>query len=184
MVDRLSRIVTRTGDDGGTSLGDGTRTAKTSARIHAIGEIDELNCWLGVVIEQALSEDIERLLATVQHVLFDIGGELSLPGHTMIDAGDVEAIEQSIASYNGELPPLKEFILPGGTEAAAFCHLARAVCRRVERHLVALMEQEPQVNRHSLIYVNRLSDLLFIIARTLVRRQGGDEVYWQKDRRR
>lgn len=184
MGNRLSRLVTRTGDDGSTSLGDGTRTGKTSGRICAIGDIDELNCLLGIVIEQSSSEEINKLLTDIQHVLFDIGGELSLPGQTLIDADDVQSLEQTLDSYNRELPPLKEFILPGGTVAGASCHFARAVCRRAERVLAALSKEEGDVNSQSLIYINRLSDLLFVIARVLIRREGGEEVYWNRERRR
>lgn len=180
MGNRLSKLVTRTGDQGQTSLGNGSRTKKTSLRIQAIGEVDELNSWVGVIIEQKPGDDIKRILTTVQHVLFDIGGELSLPEQKLIDADDVSRLEEWIEYYNNVLPPLKEFILPGGTPSSAFCHCARAVCRRAERQLVALEEEELTTNPLTLVYLNRLSDLLFVLARTLARQEGGSEVYWNK----
>lgn len=184
MADRLSRVVTRSGDDGGTSLGDGTRTRKTALRIQALGDVDELNCYLGVVIQQGVSSELRDILIRIQHALFDLGGELSLPGQALIDASDVQRLEAWLEQYNRDLPPLKEFVLPGGEPAAAFCHCARAVCRRAERQLLALAEQESDVNRHSLIYLNRLSDLLFVLARVLVRQAGGEEICWDRDLRR
>ncbi len=184
MGNRLSRLVTRTGDDGRTSLADGSRTTKSSLRIHAIGEVDELNSWLGVVVDQDVTQDIKSMLMRIQHALFDIGGELSLPGHAVIDETDVKRIEEWIEDYNGELPPLKEFILPGGGMPASFCHCARAVCRRAERRLGELFDTETDINPLTLVFVNRLSDLLFVTARTLARQKGGKEVYWQKDLRR
>jgi cob(I)alamin adenosyltransferase len=179
---RLTKLVTRGGDDGSTGLADGTRTGKSSPRIHAIGEIDELNCWLGVVLAQGPPEEIREKLLHIQHRLFDIGGELSLPGHDAIDGDDIAGLEGWIQQYNEALPPLKEFILPGGGQAAAFTHVARAVCRRAERHLTALSGTEEGINPQSLVYLNRLSDLLFVLARVLTGRDSDGEVYW--DRRR
>ena len=181
MGNRLTNIYTRTGDDGTTGLGDGVRVDKCSVRIEVIGDVDELNSLIGLLISVGLSDDIQHLLTDIQHALFDLGGELSMPGHTFIKAAYVLALEQAIDHYNAELPPLKEFILPGGSEAACLCQLARAVCRRAERHLVKLGQSE-QINADTSIYLNRLSDLLFVIARTLARQTGGKEVYWEKGR--
>jgi cob(I)alamin adenosyltransferase len=181
MGNRLTKIYTRTGDDGTTGLGDGTRVDKSSVRIEVIGDIDELNSLLGLLLTKELDTALRELLLDCQHALFDAGGELSLPDNAFIKPGYVIAIEQAIDRYNSSLPALKEFILPGGNEAAAICHVARAVCRRVERHLVKLNESTP-VNSNTLMYFNRLSDLLFVVARTLARNQGGAEVYWEKER--
>ncbi len=181
MGNRLTKIYTRTGDDGTTGLGDGIRVEKCSTRIEVIGDVDELNSLIGLLISAGLHDDIHRLMTDIQHVLFDVGGELSLPGQTFINSGYVMAIEQAIDHYNAGLPPLKEFILPGGNQAACVCHLARTVCRRAERHLVSLGRAEP-VNTETLMYLNRLSDLLFVLARTLARQSGGQEVYWDKAR--
>jgi len=182
MGKRLTKLVTRGGDRGETGLADGSRAGKATPRIHAIGEIDELNSWLGVVLSQALPEEIDKLLLDVQHRLFDIGGELSLPGHAAIGEGDIAALEDALRHYNETLPPLREFILPGGCQAAAFCHLARTVCRRAERSLAALSGAGETLNPATLIYVNRLSDLLFVMARLLARHDGAGEVYWDKHR--
>lgn len=179
MGNRLTRIYTRTGDDGTTGLGDGARVQKDSARIEVIGDIDELNSLVGLLISKGLPDEIKNLLTDVQHELFDLGGELSMPHQTLIKAGYADVLERYIDRYNAALPALKEFILPGGNEPASICHLSRAVCRRAERHLVGLAKNE-QVNPDSLKYLNRLSDLLFVLARTLARESGGDEVYWQK----
>jgi cob(I)alamin adenosyltransferase len=181
MGNRLTKIYTRTGDDGSTGLGDGTRVDKSSIRIEVIGDIDELNSLLGLLLTKELDTTLRELLLDCQHALFDAGGELSLPDNAFIKPGYVIAIEQAIDRYNSSLPPLKEFILPGGNEVAALCHVVRAVCRRVERHLVKLNESAP-VNSNTLMYFNRLSDLLFVVARTLARSQGGLEVYWEKER--
>jgi cob(I)alamin adenosyltransferase len=183
MGKRLTKIITRTGDDGSTGLADGTRVDKSSTRVHALGEIDELNCWLGVMLAQQLPDDIEEQLFDVQHGLFNVGAELSLPGHTVIGERDVACLEESLQRYNEELPPLEEFILPGGGQAASFCHLARAVCRRAERCLVELSRSEGGLNPLALTYINRLSDLLFVIARVLARRDNAGEVYWDRRRR-
>ncbi|WP_282247871.1 cob(I)yrinic acid a,c-diamide adenosyltransferase [Stenotrophomonas sp. PS02300] len=182
MGNRLSRIYTRTGDDGSTGLGDGSRVAKDAARVNAFGSVDEANSALGVLLAVALPDDVRALLTTVQHQLFDLGGELCIPGHAAIQAGDVEALERQLDHYNAGLPALKEFILPGGGEAAARCHLARTIVRRAERETVTLARQEP-VRAEALHYLNRLSDLLFVLARVLARADGHGEVLWQHTRR-
>ncbi len=178
MGHRLSRIYTRTGDGGTTGLADGSRLAKDSARIEAIGEIDELNCQLGALLEQeGLGGELAEALTEVQHRLFDLGGELAVPGTAVLAGDDVTRLEQLLDRLNADLPPLKEFILPGGGPAACAAHLARAVCRRAERRLIALAREEP-VNEASRSYLNRLSDLLFVAARVLAR-AGRGEVYWR-----
>ncbi|WP_448142038.1 cob(I)yrinic acid a,c-diamide adenosyltransferase [Stenotrophomonas bentonitica] len=182
MGNRLSRIYTRTGDDGSTGLGDGSRVAKDAERVNAFGSVDEANSALGVLLAVALPDDVRALLTTVQHQLFDLGGELCIPGHAAIQAGDVEALERQLDHYNADLPALKEFILPGGGEAAARCHLARTIVRRAERETVTLARQEP-VRAEALHYLNRLSDLLFVLARVLARADGHGEVLWQHTRR-
>ena len=181
MGNRLSRIYTRTGDDGSTGLGDGTRVTKAAARVHAMGDVDELNSLLGVLRAETLPAEIDDLLLDVQHGLFDLGGELSIPGMTLLKDGHVTRLEQGIDGFNADLPPLKEFILPGGGRPAAICHLCRAVCRRAERRLVELARAET-VNPFARHFLNRLSDLLFVLARVLARSQGGAEILWQKDR--
>ena len=181
MGHRLSKIYTRTGDRGATGLGSGERVAKDSLRIEAIGQIDELNCIIGMVLVHDIREEIRDCLSEVQHKLFDLGGELSMPGYEAIQAGDIEALERELDAFNANLPPLKEFILPGGGPAAAVCHLARAVCRRAERRLVTLSRQE-DVSPQGQIYLNRLSDLLFVLARFLNRAAGCGDVLWQKGR--
>lgn len=183
MGHRLSRIVTRTGDSGTTGLGDGSRVPKDSPRIDAIGAIDELNSQIGAVLTETLPADVASLLTDVQHDLFDLGGELSIPGHTAIAQSHIDRLEAAVEQYNAELPMLKEFILPGGTRAAALAHVARTVCRRAERTLVALAAHET-VSASSRIYVNRLSDLLFVLARALNRAGNAPDVLWQKDRNR
>ncbi|WP_314105599.1 cob(I)yrinic acid a,c-diamide adenosyltransferase [uncultured Stenotrophomonas sp.] len=182
MGNRLSRIYTRTGDDGSTGLGDGSRVAKDAARVNAFGSVDEANSALGVLLAVALPDDVRALLTTVQHQLFDLGGELCIPGHAAIQATDVAALEQQLDHYNATLPALKEFILPGGGEAAARCHLARTIVRRAERETVTLARQEA-VRAEALHYLNRLSDLLFVLARVLARADGHGEVLWQHARR-
>jgi cob(I)alamin adenosyltransferase len=181
MGNRLSRITTRTGDAGETGLGDGSRVSKSSLRIHALGEIDELNSMLGVVLAEELPAAAREALSTVQQDLFDLGGETSIPGHQMLGAAQVERLEATQAQWNADLAPLKEFILPGGTRAAAATHLARAVCRRAERALVALAAREP-VSAHARAYVNRLSDLLFVLGRVLNRDAGRGDVQWKHKR--
>lgn len=181
MGQRLTKIYTRTGDAGTTGLGDGTRISKAAARVHSIGDIDELNSAIGVLLCGSLSHDMRNLLQDIQHTLFDLGGELSIPGSELVTAAHVQGIESAIDRYNAGLPPLKEFVLPGGSRAAAICHLARAVSRRAERSMVGLAESEP-VSPRAMMYLNRLSDLLFVLARTLARDHGGTEILWDRNR--
>ena len=181
MGHRLSRIVTRTGDAGTTGLGDGSRLAKDAPRIEAIGTVDELNSTLGVLLAETLPAEVAHCLTDVQHDLFDLGGELSIPGHTAVTDAHVARIEAAVEHVNATLAPLKEFILPGGTRAAALCHVARTVCRRGERVLVHLAALET-VSNQSRIYINRLSDLLFVLARALNRAAAHPEPLWQKGR--
>lgn len=176
---RLTRIYTRTGDDGTTGLAGGERRAKDDVRITAIGDVDELNTFVGLLRSVLCDDELDPTLEAVQHRLFDLGGELAMPGTQLLDAHQTTSLEQALDRYNALLPPLQEFVLPGGNEAAARCHVARAVCRRAERALLRLSRDEP-VNSASIVYLNRLSDLLFVIARTLARRQGGQEVTWRK----
>lgn len=182
MGNRLSKIYTRTGDEGTTGLGDGTRIDKDSARVEAYGTVDEANSAIGLALAVAgLPEDVRRVLTDVQHDLFDLGGELCIPGHRAIEDARVERLERELDAFNEPLPPLKEFILPGGGPAAAACHLARTIVRRAERRAVTLARHEsiaPEVIR----YLNRLSDLLFVMARVLARHEGGREVLWQRGR--
>lgn len=183
MGNRLSKIYTRTGDDGTTGLGDGSRVAKDSARVTAYGTVDEANSAIGLLLAAPMADDVRSLLTTVQHQLFDLGGELCIPGHAAIQAADIEALEQQLDRYNEDLPPLKDFILPGGGEAAARCHVARTVVRRAERETVTLSHHDavrPEVVR----YLNRLSDLLFVLARVLARADGHGEVLWKHERRK
>lgn len=181
MGHRLSKIVTRTGDAGTTGLGDGSRVGKDSQRIAAIGEVDELNSTLGVLLAETLPDAITACLLEVQHDLFDLGGELSIPGYAAVSQDHVARLEDAVERFNEGLPPLKEFILPGGTRPAAVAHVARTVCRRAERAVVALAAVEP-VNDPARRYLNRLSDLLFILARTLNRTAGGSDVLWHRTR--
>jgi cob(I)alamin adenosyltransferase len=182
MGHRLSRIVTRTGDDGTTGLGDGRRVPKDAARIEAGGSVDELNCALGVLLAHpSIPTSIGSCLIETQHDLFDLGGELSVPGSVAIGPAQVQRLENVLEALNAELPPLKEFVLPGGGSAASACHFARAVCRRTERRCCALAHQE-QVGADALRYLNRLSDLLFVMARVLARQEGGGEPRWHRDR--
>ncbi|CAD0309795.1 cob(I)yrinic acid a,c-diamide adenosyltransferase [Xanthomonas hortorum] len=184
MGNRLSRIYTRTGDDGSTGLGDGSRTGKDALRVNAYGTVDEANSAIGVLLAApGVPEPIAALLTTVQHQLFDLGGELCIPGHAAIDDADITALERQLDHFNDTLPPLKEFILPAGGEAAARCHLARTIVRRAERETVALSRQE-KVRSEAIGYLNRLSDLLFVLARVLARADGQQEVLWRHDRRR
>ncbi len=180
MGNRLTKIYTCTGDDGSTGLGDGSRISKDHIRVECYGSTDETNSLIGVVLSHDIPEAINEYLSQIQHRLFDLGGELCIPGHVMIKSSHVEQLETYIDSLNEDLPPLKEFILPGGNQSAAHCHVARAVCRRSERLLVTLNKEET-VNPESLRYLNRLSDLLFVTARVLARENGGKEVYWQRD---
>src|SRR6202790_4063248 len=182
MGNRLSKIYTRTGDDGSTGLGDGSRVPKENLRVEAYGTVDEANSAIGVVLSVAdLPPPIVRCLTEVQHDLFDLGGELCIPGHRMIDATHVERLETELDGFNEGLPPLKEFILPGGGPAAAACHVARAVCRRAERRSWSLASIE-EVAADVLRYLNRLSDLLFVIARLLARHEQGTETIWRRTR--
>ena len=182
MGNRLSKIYTKTGDDGTTGLGDGTRVAKDSARVAAYGTVDELNSAIGMVLAQEIPAAIRETLTQVQHELFDLGGELCIPGMVMINEADVERLERSLDSFNEDLPPLKDFILPGGGIAAACAHVARTVCRRAEREVVTLSKQEP-VRPEAIRFLNRLSDLMFVLARVLARASGHGEVLWQHERR-
>jgi cob(I)alamin adenosyltransferase len=179
---RLSRIYTRTGDDGSTGLGDGRRVGKDDARVAAFGTVDEANAALGLLLAAPLPDDVRTLLTGVQHVLFDLGGELCIPGHAAIQDDHASALERHLDHYNASLPVLQEFILPGGGEAAARCHVVRTVVRRAERETVALSRREP-VRPQALRYLNRLSDLLFVLARVLARADGQGEVLWRHDRR-
>jgi cob(I)alamin adenosyltransferase len=183
MANRLSKIYTRTGDTGTTGLGDGSRVAKDSLRIEAIGAVDELNSMLGVLIAEPIPDSVRACLLDIQHDLFDLGGELSIPGYISVGPQHVTRLELELDRYNAALPPLKEFILPGGSRGAAQCHVARAVCRRAERRVVALNSAEPLSPslRH---YLNRLSDLLFVLCRVLNSDAGVTDVYWQKGKNR
>ncbi|MDY0012621.1 MAG: cob(I)yrinic acid a,c-diamide adenosyltransferase [Rhodocyclaceae bacterium] len=179
MGHRLSKIYTRTGDAGTTGLGNGNRVSKNSLRIHALGEVDELNAQVGQLLTEALPEDIQALLTGVQHDLFDLGGEICIPGMALITPRQVDHLERELDRLNDPLPPLKDFILPGGSRPAALAHLARTVCRRAERSLVALAQEEA-INDAPRQYLNRLSDLLFVLGRVLNRVAGRDDVLWQK----
>lgn len=182
MGHRLSKIYTRTGDDGSTGLGDGTRVDKDSHRVEAYGTIDELNSTIGMVLSAAtLPSALAANLLEIQHDLFDLGAELCVPGHDVIDTTFVERLERDLDGLNEDLPPLKEFILPGGGPAAAACHLARTVCRRAERRLWSLARHE-SINPSTPHYINRLSDYLFVLARVLARQESGSEVLWNRDR--
>jgi len=182
MGHRLSRIYTRTGDDGTTGLGDGSRVPKDHPRVEAYGTVDELNSQIGVVLAvPALPEAITSCLTEVQHDLFDLGGELCIPGHRAIQAWQIERLESVLDGFNDALPPLKEFILPSGGPATAACHVARCIARRAERRVWTLMKSEPGPQEPAQ-YLNRLSDLLFVLARVLVRHEHGAEVLWRPDR--
>ena len=182
MGHRLSKITTRTGDAGETGLGDGSRVAKDHARIAALGDIDELNSSLGLILAEDLPPPLRATLEQVQHDLFDLGGEVSIPGHSLLKAARVAFLDRTLARWNRDLPPLKEFILPGGSRAAAAAHLARTVCRRAERSLVALGHAEP-VAAPARQYLTRLSDLLFVAARRLNRAARVGDVQWRHRRK-
>jgi cob(I)alamin adenosyltransferase len=182
MGNRLSKIYTRTGDDGSTGLGDGTRVSKDSARVAAYGTVDELNSAIGVVLACELPDPIRECLVSVQHQLFDLGGELCIPGHAAIVDADIDRLERQLDGFNADVPPLKDFILPGGGMSAAHCHLARTIARRAERMVVTLSHHDA-VRPQAVRYLNRLSDLLFVIARVLARGSGHGEVLWQHSRR-
>ena len=177
MGNRLSKIYTRTGDQGTTGLGDGTRIDKDSLRVEAMGTVDELNAVIGLLLTEPLSEPIRMALTRVQHDLFDLGGELCIPGHAMLKPGRIAQMEQTLDELNDPLPPLKEFILPGGSRAAAYCHLARTVCRRAERAVVGVAATA-LVRSEIVIYLNRLSDLLFVMARHENQVAGVPDVAW------
>ena len=176
---RLSKIYTRTGDDGTTGLGDGARVDKTSPRIEAMGAVDELNSAIGLLMTEPLLDSVRETLSEIQHTLFDLGGEISLPGQQLMQEEQVTRIEKALDRMNESLPPLKDFILPGGARSAAFCHQARSICRRAERRLLALSEQQT-VSNASTKYLNRLSDLLFVMTRSLNQNAGETDVFWQK----
>ena len=183
MGNRLSKIYTRTGDDGSTGLGDGARVSKDSARVTAYGTVDEANSAIGIVLACEIPEPIREVLVAVQHQLFDLGGELCIPGHAAIFDADIQALEDTLDRFNADLPPLKDFILPGGGMAAAQAHLARTICRRAEREVVTLSHHDA-VRPEAIRYLNRLSDLLFVLCRVLARASGHGEVLWRHDRRR
>ncbi|MDN3919213.1 cob(I)yrinic acid a,c-diamide adenosyltransferase [Roseateles violae] len=185
MANRLSQIATRTGDDGTTGLGDGTRVPKDHLRVQAMGDVDELNSQIGVLLAEPLSDDVCELLITIQHELFNLGGELCMPGYELLKMDAVLRLDEALAHYNANLPRLKEFILPAGTRSAAISHVCRTVARRAERAVVTLAGTEA-INAAPRQYLNRLSDLLFVLARVLNRANldglGGDDVYWHSER--
>jgi cob(I)alamin adenosyltransferase len=185
MGHRLTRIATRTGDDGTTGLGDGSRVAKSHLRVHALGDVDELNASLGVLLAEPLPPEVRELLVVVQHELFNLGGELSIPGYELLAVDAVVALDHALELHNAALPPLQEFILPAGTRSAALAHVSRTVARRAERAVVALSAADA-VRDAPRLYLNRLSDLLFVLARVLNRADldglGGDDVYWRSER--
>ena len=184
MGNRLSKISTKTGDKGETGLGDGSRISKTSTRIHVIGEVDEVNSWVGVLAAELDAEDEHQaVLYQIQHDLFDLGGELCVPGYKALAASMLEDLESTLVDINEALPPLKDFILPGGSKAASYCHMARTVCRRAERAIVALANEEQDADNAisplAVQYLNRLSDFFFVLARNLARKNDGQEVLWK-----
>lgn len=185
MANRLSQIATRTGDDGSTGLGDGSRVPKDHLRVQAMGDVDELNSNLGVLLAEPLPDEVRELLITIQHELFNLGGELCMPGYELLKIDAVLRLDEALAHFNAELPRLKEFILPAGTRSAAISHVCRTVARRAERAVVTLAASEP-INAAPRQYLNRLSDLLFVLARVLNRANldglGGDDVYWHSER--
>jgi len=183
MGNRLSKIYTKTGDDGSTGLGDGTRVSKDSARVTAYGTVDEANSAIGLILAGDVPQPVREILVSVQHHMFDLGGELCIPGHAAIFDADIERLEKTLDAFNADLPPLKDFILPGGDLAAAHCHLARTICRRAEREVVTLSHHDA-VRPEAIRYLNRLSDLLFVIARVLARAGGHGEVLWNHNRRK
>jgi len=180
MGNRLSKIYTRTGDNGTTGLGDGSRISKDSIRVEAMGDVDELNSVIGLILAEGVSTRLQATLTKIQHDLFNLGGEICIPGYVLLTASCVEDLEHSIDTLNGELSPLKEFILPGGTKSAAFCHLARTVCRRAERKLIELHRNE-KVTEISLQYLNRLSDLLFVMCRIINKEADVSDVLWRNE---
>lgn len=180
MGNRLSKIYTRTGDDGTTGLGDGSRINKDSLRVDAMGDVDELNSIIGIMLTEDMSDILVRALIQIQHDLFNVGGEICIPGYVILQKVRIDDLEKMIDALNDDLTPLKEFILPGGTKAAAYCHLARTVCRRAERKLVELHRNE-KVTDISLQYLNRLSDLLFVMCRTINKQAGVSDVLWKNE---
>lgn len=183
MGNRLSKIYTKTGDDGSTGLGDGSRVSKDSARVTAYGTIDEANSAIGLILACDIPEDVREILVSVQHHMFDLGGELCIPGHSAIFDSDITHLENTLDKFNADLPALKDFILPGGGMAAAHCHLARTITRRAERETVTLSHHDA-VRPEAIRYLNRLSDLLFVLARVLARASGHGEVLWNHQRRK
>lgn len=181
MGNRLSQIATRTGDDGSTGLGDNTRVSKSSARPLAMGDVDELNSHIGLLLCEALPDGVRAVLVDVQHELFNLGGEISIPGYELLKDDALLRLDEALAHYNAQLPRLLEFILPAGTRAASQAHVCRTVARRAERSVVALQEVET-MRAAPRQYLNRLSDLMFVLARVLNRVDGGDDVYWKSDR--
>jgi cob(I)alamin adenosyltransferase len=185
MGQRLTQIATRTGDGGTTGLGDGTRVPKDHLRVHAMGDVDELNSSLGVILAEPLPADVRELLVVIQHELFNLGGELSIPGFSLLKDEAVARLDAALEHHNARLPKLQEFILPAGSRSAALAHVSRTVARRAERSLITLAAQEP-VNEAPRLYLNRLSDLLFVLSRVLNRANldglGGDDVYWRSER--
>jgi cob(I)alamin adenosyltransferase len=183
MGNRLSKIATRTGDNGTTGLGDGSRTGKDSLRVHAMGDVDELNSHIGLLLCEDLPSAMREELISIQHDLFDLGGELCIPGYTIITEVHVARLDALLEKYNADLPPLKEFILPAGSRAASLAHVCRTVCRRAERSIVGLGNSDA-INDGPRRYMNRLSDLMFVLSRVLNRYAGGADVLWEKDRKR
>ena len=183
MGHRLSKIATRTGDNGSTGLGDGSRVGKDALRVHAMGDVDELNSHVGLLLCEPLPEALREELISIQHDLFDLGGELCIPGYRMITDAQVARLDALLEKYNADLPPLQDFILPAGSRAAAQSHICRTVCRRAERAIVALGKSEA-LNDAPRQYTNRLSDLMFVLSRVLNRFGGGSDVLWQKERKR
>jgi cob(I)alamin adenosyltransferase len=183
MGNRLSKIATRTGDNGTTGLGDGTRVSKDSLRVHAMGDVDELNSHIGLLLCEELPPALRDELISIQHDLFDLGGELCIPGYTMITETHVARLDTLLAKYNADLPPLKDFILPAGSRGAALAHVCRTICRRAERAIVMLGNSEI-IHDNPRQYMNRLSDLMFVLSRVLNRFAGGSDVLWEKERKR
>ena len=181
MGNRLTQIATRTGDEGTTGLGNNQRVSKNSLRVHAMGDVDELNSHIGLLLCEAMPDDVRVLLVEVQHQLFNLGGELSIPGFELLKEEAVQALDQALERYNAQLPKLEEFILPAGNRAASQAHICRTVARRAERATVALGNEEA-LNDAPRQYLNRLSDLMFVLSRVLNRMDGGTDVYWQSER--
>ena len=180
MGNRLSKLYTRTGDDGTSGLSDGERIAKNHVRMNAMGTVDELNSMIGLMIHKLGDTELQELFTSIQHDLFNIGGEISMPGYSFIKPEKIAELESKIDSFNGEVEPLKDFILPGGSEAASICHVARALARRAERDVVTLHQEEPVCDT-TRQYLNRLSDLLFVVARIINRRSEHPDVLWKKE---